>query len=163
MHLQNRVPPLAGAAAAALGQVAVPRSRSRRIPTSVGAPALAGASAALLASSVRAFQRNDTSVNPLDPSVASTLVTTGPNRLTRNPMYVAMAGLLAAHAASRGRAAALVPVVGFIAWIDRLQIAPEEAALRAQFGDDYAAYMRSVPRWLDRRSIVPQGGRAHGI
>ena len=162
MQMQTRVPPLAVAAGAALGQLLVARSTPRRTARTVTATALATASAALLASSVRAFRRSNTSVNPLEPAVASTLVTGGPNRLTRNPMYLGMAGLLAAHAIARGRTAALLPVAGFIAYIDRLQVAPEEAALRAQFGEDYAAYVHDVPRWLDLRTLravrVPMEG-----
>ena len=153
MQLQTRVPPLALAAGAALGQLLVARSTPRSTGRTVTATALATASAALLASSVRAFRRSDTSVNPLEPAAASTLVTGGPNRLTRNPMYVGMAGLLTAHAIERGRPAALLPVAGFVAYIDRFQVAPEEVALRARFHEDYAAYVHDVPRWIDLRAL----------
>ncbi|ABL81721.1 MULTISPECIES: isoprenylcysteine carboxylmethyltransferase family protein [unclassified Nocardioides] len=153
MQLQNRVPPVAVAVGAALGQVLVANSTPRSTARTLTATAVAAASTALLASSVRAFRRSNTSVNPLDPAVATTLVTGGPNRFTRNPMYVGMAGLLAAHAAARGQWAALIPVAAFVAYIDRFQVAPEEDALRAQFGEDYAAYVRNVPRWLDLRTF----------
>jgi protein-S-isoprenylcysteine O-methyltransferase Ste14 len=36
----------------------------------------------------------------------------------------------------------------FVACISRLQIVPEERALAAKFGDAFAAYKRSVRRWL---------------
>ena len=109
---------------------------------------VAAASAWLLAGSAGAFRREGTTVNPLDPSQASALVTSGPNRVTRNPMYVGMAGLLVAHGLLRGGWATALPVAGFVGVIDRFQIHPEEAALREHFGDEYAVYCRRVRRWI---------------
>lgn len=63
-------------------------------------------------------------------------------------MYVGMAGVLGAHALSRGSWAAVLPVLGFAGVMDRIQIPAEEAALRIQFGADYAEYEAMVPRWL---------------
>ena len=62
-------------------------------------------------------------------------------------MYVGMAGVLAAHALWRGPAAAL-PLLAWVAVIDRLQIPPEEASMAELFGGQYAAYRDAVPRWL---------------
>lgn len=81
------------------------------------------------------------------------LVTTGANAVSRNPMYVGMAGLLVANALRRGSWTALLPVVAFTLVIDRVQIAAEEAALLAHFGADYEAYLAAVPRWIDGRSL----------
>lgn len=53
------------------------------------------------------------------------------------------------HAVARGRLTPVVPVVGFVAAIDRVQIPAEESALRARFPDDddaCSAYVRAVPR-----------------
>jgi protein-S-isoprenylcysteine O-methyltransferase Ste14 len=97
---------------------------------------------------VSRFRRDHTTVEPFDPSKTSALVTDGPNALTRNPMYVGMAGLLTAHALFRGGWLTLLPVAGFVAVIDRFQIRPEEAALQELFGEDYAAYCRSTRRWV---------------
>lgn len=91
----------------------------------------------------------------MSPDVATALVTEGPHRFTRNPMYVGMAGLLAAHAVARGRLIAVVPVVGFVAAIDRLQI----PALRVRFPDDYDPYVRAVSRWLGASSLRVRGNR----
>jgi protein-S-isoprenylcysteine O-methyltransferase Ste14 len=68
-------------------------------------------------------------------------------------MYVGLTGVLLAHAMWRGSWRALLPVAGFVAVVDRVQIAAEEAALRERFGDDYEAYLAAVPRWLDLRSF----------
>jgi protein-S-isoprenylcysteine O-methyltransferase Ste14 len=87
-------------------------------------------------------------VDPLEPARASTLVTTGPNAITRNPMYVGLTGLLVAHAILRGSWPALAPVAGFVAYLDRVQIRAEEKALLVRFGAEYDAYRSQVPRWL---------------
>jgi protein-S-isoprenylcysteine O-methyltransferase Ste14 len=110
-------------------------------------------SGALAASAAGAFRRSGTTVEPFDPSRASVLVTSGANQVSRNPMYVGMAGVLVAHALWRGSWRALLPVVGFVAYIDRVQVAAEERALRERFGADYEAYVAAVPRWIDRRSV----------
>ena len=63
-------------------------------------------------------------------------------------MYVAMAGLLLAHAIQRRSLLALLPVAAYVAVLDRGQIRAEEAALRKAFGTDYQEYLARVPRWL---------------
>ena len=68
-------------------------------------------------------------------------------------MYVGMAGLLLAHAVWRGSWTALLPVVGFVVFIDRAQIQAEETALLEKFGAAYEAYRATTPRWIDRRSL----------
>ena len=150
-------PPLvalaAGAAQRALTRGAPPPTAVRAL----AATATAVVSAGLAAASARDFRRQGTTVEPFDPSRASALVTTGANAVSRNPMYVGMAGLLLAQAIRRGSWAALLPVGVFALVIDRLQIAAEESALLANFGVDYEAYRATVPRWLDRRSVA--GGR----
>lgn len=80
------------------------------------------------------------------------LVTSGVNAISRNPMYVGMAGLLIANATRLGSSTALLPVAVFTVVIDRVQIAAEEPALLANFGAEYESYRASVPRWLDLRS-----------
>jgi len=89
-----------------------------------------------------------TTVDPRPGAAPSALVTDGLNDRTRNPMYVGMVGVLQAHPLWLGRARAVVPLVGFVAWMDRVQIPDEEAVLRARFGADFEAYASRVPRWL---------------
>ena len=112
-----------------------------------------GASIGLAVAAARQFRRQGTTLEPFDPSQATVLVTTGVNAVSRNPMYVGMAGLLVANAVRLGSWTALLPVAAFTVFIDRVQVAAEEPALLANFGADYEAYRRSVPRWLDLRSI----------
>lgn len=107
--------------------------------------------AALAASAMDQFRRHETTVNPIAVDRVTSLVETGPNAITRNPMYVGLAGLLVAHAVMRRSWLALLPVAGFVAVIDRLQIRDEEVALRQRFGPAYDEYVARVPRWLGPR------------
>lgn len=92
------------------------------------------------------FRRARTSPFPWDPSVA--LVTSGPFRFTRNPMYLGFA-LLYASAAGFGRSwwpLLTLPVVLLV--VTRTAIVHEERYLEAQFGVAYRAYLERVRRWL---------------
>lgn len=116
------------------------------------AGALAATSAGVAVAAVETFRRHRTTVDPLHPDRANTLVTTGANQVTRNPMYVGMAGLLVSHALLRRSWIALVPAGLFVLIIDRTQVAAEEAALLERFGAEFDAYRTRVPRWLGRAS-----------
>ncbi len=140
-------PPVAALAFGYVQHRLAPRGRSGPLRR-VAAAAVGAASVGLLTATSRRFSNAHTTFEPFDPSQATTLVTEGPNALTRNPMYVGMAGVLVAHALARGGWLTPLPVLGFIALIDRIQVRPEEQALRGLFGEEYAEYCRRVPRWL---------------
>lgn len=148
------VPPVVLLAAAGAAQRVISRSYRRTAGSAIGASVIAAASAALAADAVVRFRRHRTTVDPLHPDAANTLVIDGANSLTRNPMYVAMAGVLLAHATARRSLPALLPAAGFIVAMDLGQIRAEEAALSAHFGANYEAYRSEVPRWIDRRTIA---------
>jgi protein-S-isoprenylcysteine O-methyltransferase Ste14 len=152
-------PPLlalaAGLVQRALTPNAPPPSAGRR--TAAGVVSLA--SMALAGAASGQFFRSGTTVEPFRPEEASVLVTNGANAITRNPMYVGMAGVLVAHAISRSSVLALAPVAAFVWVIDRFQITAEEAALRHNFGQEYAAYYSAVPRWLGPPQRVRSGQR----
>lgn len=113
----------------------------------LGAIPIAAASTYLLAGSVRQFTLSRTTVNPVSVDAASSLVREGPNQLTRNPMYLGMAGLLISHAVLRRHPMALMPAAAFVGWIDFFQIRVEEAALAKRF-PEYEEYRAKTPRWL---------------
>jgi protein-S-isoprenylcysteine O-methyltransferase Ste14 len=148
------VPPPVVAVAAAVAQRALTGPSAR--PTAGRAAVTTGivlASLSLAGATERLFRRSGTTVDPLHPERASVLVTTGPNSLSRNPMYVGLAGLLLAHATWRGSWSGLIPVAAFVVVIDRVQIEAEEAALLGRFGSQYEAYRASVPRWIAPSSL----------
>ncbi len=92
------------------------------------------------------FRRHNTPVHPLGK--VATIVTEGPFRYTRNPMYlhlmlVYIGGILAFRLPW---SAILLPLV-FLA-LRYGVIAREERHLQAVFGEQYADYCRRVRRWL---------------
>ena len=92
------------------------------------------------------FRRHDTTIKPGEVSTA--LVTGGPFRVTRNPMYVGMTATLLGVAVVCGTLSPFVPVPLFWWIIDRRFIRMEEAMLAATFGEEYANYKQRVRRWL---------------
>ncbi len=104
--------------------------------------------AAFLLPAVTIFVKHETTVSPLSPSSATTLVTNGVFGMTRNPMYVGMLLLLLGFALWLGAISSLAMVVAFFALVDRKQIPAEERSLLDNFGDDYRSYCKRVPRWL---------------
>ena len=81
-------------------------------------------------------------------SEATTLVTSGLYRFTRNPMYLGMVLCLLGVAVFLGSLSALIPVAAYAWIIDRRFIRNEEAFLQEIFGDEYLAYMKRVRRWI---------------
>jgi protein-S-isoprenylcysteine O-methyltransferase Ste14 len=147
-----RVPPVAVGllAAGAMGWAAwaLPSLRVN-VPGHLAWGAAVAVTGALIAiAGVVAFRRARTTVNPLTPGAASSLVTDGIYRRTRNPMYLGFAIALAGWAIGLAAPIALLGVVAFIVYMNRFQIAPEERALRARFGAAFDAYAATVRRWL---------------
>lgn len=92
------------------------------------------------------FRRAGTAIHPHEPS--SALVTSGPYRFTRNPMYLGMAGTLLGAAVLMGSLTPFVVIPAFMALITERFILMEEAKLEAAFGRDYLDYKARVHRWL---------------
>jgi protein-S-isoprenylcysteine O-methyltransferase Ste14 len=107
----------------------------------------AGVGVGLAMSGVLTFRRAKTTVNPTTPAAASALVRTGVFRFTRNPMYLGLLLCLVAWAIFLSSVLALLIAPLFVVYMNRFQIAPEERALAALFGDSFAAYKRDVRRW----------------
>jgi protein-S-isoprenylcysteine O-methyltransferase Ste14 len=92
------------------------------------------------------FRRAGTSMVPFNPTTA--LVTTGPYRFSRNPMYLGMAFLYIALALAFGVIWSLIVLPFVIAAVDQLVISLEEGYLVRKFGQPYCDYMARVRRWL---------------
>jgi len=151
-RLETLVPPPALAAAiGVLMWLAAPplarQAESQSVRLGLAA-AMAAAGAAIALAGIRAFRRARTTIDPHRPQRASTLVTGGIYRLTRNPMYVGVSLVLVGLCAWLWWGPALAGPLLFVAYITRFQIMPEERALHAAFGDRYDAYRRRVRRWL---------------
>jgi protein-S-isoprenylcysteine O-methyltransferase Ste14 len=150
--LENRIPPpVVGAlvAAAMWGASGLgPQFLLASAPKYVLVAVLVVAGLSFDALGILAFRRSRTTINPLKPQRASSMVTGGVYRVTRNPMYLGMALLLLAWAV---HLSALLPFAGlliYLLYITQFQIKPEERVLQAIFGEEYRRYARRVRRWL---------------
>ena len=92
------------------------------------------------------FRLAGTPVVPFRPVTA--LVTRGPYRLTRNPMYLGLAGILLGAAILMGSLTPFIVIPAFMALIAERFIAREEAMLEQAFGQAYVDYSNRVRRWL---------------
>jgi protein-S-isoprenylcysteine O-methyltransferase Ste14 len=145
-----RIPPplfyIAGFVAAVALELAVPIDSPPPAITLAGTLIAGALWLALDGAAMLFFRRAGTSMVPFNPTTA--LVTTGPYRRTRNPMYLGMAFLYVALALALGVIWALIVLPLVIVAVDQLVIAREEAYLVRKFGDPYCDYMARVRRWL---------------
>ena len=150
--LELKLPPLLVwlvFAAAMFGVASSAPRLSFALPGSSGvALALVVLGVAVAFSGVFAFRGKRTTVNPLTPGAASSVVSDGVYRVSRNPMYLGLLLALAGWAVYLSNAGAALLLPGFVAYMTRYQIKPEERALLAKFGSDFAQYMARVRRWL---------------
>jgi protein-S-isoprenylcysteine O-methyltransferase Ste14 len=97
---------------------------------------------------IAAFSSAKTTINPVNPEAASSMVTDGIYRYTRNPMYVGLASILIGWALFLAVPLAFMGPILFVLYITRFQIIPEERALRSKFGQSYENYRKNVRRWI---------------
>ena len=152
MSLDLKIPPVAlvliTAALMGLGAWSVPRL-GVAVPGRhyiAGGMALVGALVSILG--VVSFKRAKTTVNPMKPESSSSLVVAGIYGVTRNPMYLGFLLILLGWAVWVSNVLALLPIAGFVIYMTVFQIRPEERALEALFGPDFAAYKERVRRWI---------------
>ncbi len=112
------------------------------------AASLAGLGVLVAVLGVREFRRSTTTVDPRYPERASTLVSGGVYRYTRNPMYLGMLLCLAALFIYLRSLPTALLLPCFVLYMNRFQIAAEERAMAALFGEAYAAYRERVRRWV---------------
>lgn len=94
----------------------------------------------------RLFSLAKTTIKPFSES--SSLVTTGPFRLSRNPIYVGMVIVLLGVAIRLGSLTPFAVIPFFVLFINRAFIVHEERMLLDTFGEEYEAYCRGVRRWI---------------
>ena len=100
----------------------------------------------LALSALGLFRGKSTTTVPFE--TPSTLVTSGPYRFTRNPMYV---GLSLIYLGVEGTRLEVWPAIALplvLLYVNFLVIPAEESRLRAAFGEPYVKYQELVGRWL---------------
>jgi protein-S-isoprenylcysteine O-methyltransferase Ste14 len=88
---------------------------------------------------------------PAPVAAPDTLVVGGLYRWVRNPMYVAVASVIAGQALLFGSLELLVWLAVFLAAVVSFVKLHEEPALSERFGASYDEYRRTVPGWYPRR------------
>jgi protein-S-isoprenylcysteine O-methyltransferase Ste14 len=101
---------------------------------------------ALAGSAIFKFESRGTTIRP--DRAASSLVMSGPYKITRNPMYLGLALLYFGIAIAEQSLWALILLPLVLIIIQRKAIEPEEAFLERRFGAEYTGYKASVRRWL---------------
>jgi protein-S-isoprenylcysteine O-methyltransferase Ste14 len=102
------------------------------------------------------WRRGRGTLAPWDPP--QKLVVQGPYHRVRNPMITGVATVLAGEALVFGSPALVIYTLTFAAVNALYMPRVEEPRLLARFGDEYADYMREVPRWIPRLGHRPTVG-----
>jgi len=111
--------------------------------------ALTVAGAAFLVQAFVRFVREGRGT-PAPVAPTERLVVGGLYRYVRNPMYEAVAATIVGQALILGRPGLLLYAAVFVAAVAAFVLLYEEPELARQFGDEYDAYRRAVPRWIPR-------------
>ena len=98
--------------------------------------------------SFQRFKKEKTTINPINIEKASSLVTGGIFKYSRNPMYLGMLLILISIAIRFNFYGGMLIVGIFIYFITYFQILPEEKAMLKLFGDDFINYKNKTRRWL---------------
>jgi protein-S-isoprenylcysteine O-methyltransferase Ste14 len=93
-----------------------------------------------------AFARAKANIRP--DRAASHLIVSGPFSLSRNPIYLSEALLLAGLGLWNGSLWYVVALTFFVPVVSLLAIRREEAHMEAKFGQEWRAYAGRVRRWL---------------
>jgi protein-S-isoprenylcysteine O-methyltransferase Ste14 len=92
------------------------------------------------------FRRYGTTTDHSKPTTS--LITKGPFRFSRNPIYLAMILIFAGVALFYNTVWGLILVIPFGIALLFLTIRPEEDYLEQEFGSDYTRYQSLVRRWI---------------
>ena len=107
---------------------------------------LGAAGIALLVYAIATLRRHDTTVLP--DKAASVLVTSGPYRRFRNPIYLADCLILLGVAELTKNVWFVFGAAVFAVLVTWLAILPEERHLERTFGEDFLNYKAKTRRWL---------------
>ena len=101
----------------------------------------------LAAAAAILFRREGTELNPTSTANRK-LVTSGPFRLTRNPMYLALVIVALGVTFWVGAWPMFLAPIALFATANWVHIPFEEQKMRRQFGEAFDAYAREVRRWI---------------
>ena len=102
----------------------------------------------IFSAAVQSFKKHKTTINPLSPDKASSLVNSGIFSYSRNPMYLGMLLILLSVSFKFNISGGLFISFLFKIYITRFQIIPEEKAMAKLFGEEFITYKNQTRRWI---------------
>ena len=102
----------------------------------------------VLITAIQSFKRHETTINPLNPDKASSLVNSGIFSYSRNPMYLGMLLILLSISFKFNISGGIFISFLFKIYITRFQIIPEEEAMAKLFGEEFITYKNQTRRWI---------------
>lgn len=103
---------------------------------------------ATMGAAILSFKKHQTTVNPLHPEKAASLVISGMFKYSRNPMYLGMLLMLLSATLKFNLVGGAFVVWMFVIFITKFQILPEEVALETHFGRAFVDYKTTTRRWV---------------
>lgn len=100
----------------------------------------------LIYGALAALSRAGTTAHP--GRASEHLLTTGPFRLTRNPIYLGLATIVAGAGFLLGIVWLILAAVAGALIVGRFAVRPEEDYLAQRFGKRYRDYQKTVRRWI---------------
>jgi protein-S-isoprenylcysteine O-methyltransferase Ste14 len=101
---------------------------------------------ALMGWGIATFKKIGTDYKPYRPSTR--LITSGPFRFTRNPLYLSMCLIYLGIALRMGSYWPYLLLVPVLLVMQYGVVLREEAYLERKFGEDYRRLKQTVPRWI---------------
>ena len=92
------------------------------------------------------FKREKTTIIPRQKPAA--LISEGPFRLSRNPMYLGMVVLTFGIGVTLGSIQAVIPAIWLFFFLQKNYVIPEERKLREGLGREAEDYFATTGRWI---------------
>ena len=97
---------------------------------------------------IKLFKKHNTTISPLKPEKATSLIVSGIYMYSRNPMYLGMLFILISISIRYNIIGGIISISTFIIYITKFQIIPEEEQLKRIFGEKFLNYKKKTRMWL---------------
>ena len=97
---------------------------------------------------IKLFNKHNTTISPLKPEKATSLIMSGIYMYSRNPMYLGMLFILISISIRFNIIGGIISISTFIIYITKFQIIPEEEQLKRIFGEKFLNYKKKTRMWL---------------
>ena len=101
-----------------------------------------------MGAAVLSFKKHQTTVNPLHPEKATSLVISGMFKYSQNLMYLGMLLMLLSATLKFNVVGGVIVVWMFVIFMTKFQILPEEVVLETHFGQAFVDYKTTTRRWV---------------